>query len=625
MRSLLLFACILGSTALIAQNEIQITPTKGSYFHQNNSNPTRSNAAPINRGGGGILWSDDFSNPSTWVIDHDATVTTLDWQIGQDLGCSGGVPIDTINSTTKTNGYAMIDSDAHDQASFMEDSWITTASSINLGSYPNVMLEFESQYFKWNNEECYVVISTNNTDWPELTPTTDISSMPNVFHVWPGMNQQTEIFNPTLTSIDISAAAGGQSTVWVRFHWTGVYGYSWFVDDAIIRTIENHDARIENTFFSHNNTDHQYGRIPVNQTNQTKLMGGEVFNLGLAGLSNLGLDASFTGPASFSGAGSHASLLPDSTASLSGTATTGPLAAGTYTGLYTMDSDNDNSSGSQFGNNTMTRNFEVSDTRYSKDALGLNDYVLTAFGSVNNLSFGEGVTPLTYYDVEGTLDVTGIELVLDGFTQIGSQVVVGIYDTTGVTAIPGATSITPLTLSNTYTITEADSIAGIAKVWFQTPYNLNSNAYYAGAVLTGGPDNKIVGILDDITFSQPDNSAYLFIPGQVVYSNGEAYAIRLMLDSPPVGIEDEQGDANLNIAPNPNSGVFSLRLKNVSEGRLTINVVDVQGKTVFTDSGVSAHRQFNKQFDLSSLVDGVYTVIIRPENGQYRTERFIKQ
>ncbi|MFT4525639.1 MAG: hypothetical protein ACI85F_001794 [Bacteroidia bacterium] len=621
MRYSLLFSLMLGSTAIIAQNLYEIPATKAGSYGQYISKPSRNVAPTVNRGGGGNIWSDNFSNPSTWVIDHDATVTTLDWQIGQNIGCSGIAPIDTINSTTKANGYALLDSDEHNQGSVMEDSWITTANSINLGSYPNVMLEFESQYFSWDNEECYVVISTNNTDWPELTPTTDISSMPNVFHVWPGMAQQTEIFNPTLKSIDISAVAGGQSTVWVRFHWTGVWGYSWFVDDVVIRTIEDYDARIENTFFSHNNTGHQYGRIPVNQTNQTKLMGSEVFNLGLEGLSNLSVDASFTGPASFSATGNHASLLPDSTAGLSGTSTTGPLAAGTYSGLYTMESDNDNSSGSQFGNNTMTRNFEVSETRYSKDAIGLNDYILTDWGPISNQS-GEGVTPLTYYDVDGTLDVTGIEIALAWYTQVGGQVVVGIFDTTGLSA--GATSIIPLTLSNLYTITAADTIAGIAKIWFQTPYNLTANGYYAGAVLTGGPDNKVIAVMDELTFAQPQNSAFVFIPGAQVYSNGTAYAIRLMLDSPPVGIEVEQSNANLTLAPNPNSGVFALRLTDLPEGRLTINVVDVQGKTVFTDSGVSAHRQFNKQFDLSSLVDGVYTVIIRPENGQYRTERFIK-
>ena len=69
--------------------------------------------AEFNRGGGGPIWSDDFSNPGTWVLDHDATACNLDWEVGQNLGAGGFAPIDTIQSTTKANGYAMIDSDEY--------------------------------------------------------------------------------------------------------------------------------------------------------------------------------------------------------------------------------------------------------------------------------------------------------------------------------------------------------------------------------------------------------------------------------------------------------------------------------------------------------------------------------
>ena len=59
------------------------------------------------------LWSDDFSDPSTWVIDHDATSCDLDWQIGLDLQCTGSYPIDAIESSSAANGYALMDSDAY--------------------------------------------------------------------------------------------------------------------------------------------------------------------------------------------------------------------------------------------------------------------------------------------------------------------------------------------------------------------------------------------------------------------------------------------------------------------------------------------------------------------------------
>ena len=76
------------------------------------------------------IWYDDFSNPSTWVIDHDPLACSLDWQIGYN-SCQGSYAIADIISTTAANGWAMIDSDFYGGltgGNEMEDSWLTTAN-----------------------------------------------------------------------------------------------------------------------------------------------------------------------------------------------------------------------------------------------------------------------------------------------------------------------------------------------------------------------------------------------------------------------------------------------------------------------------------------------------------------
>ena len=90
----------------------------------------------------------------------------------------------------------MIDSDEYGQengGTDAEDSWITTTIPIDLGLIPYVVLEFESYYKKWAYEECYVVISTNNIDWPDLDPDYDADLNPSVFRVWPGMEVQEDV------------------------------------------------------------------------------------------------------------------------------------------------------------------------------------------------------------------------------------------------------------------------------------------------------------------------------------------------------------------------------------------------------------------------------------------------
>ena len=117
--------------------------------------------------------------------------------------------------------YAMYDSDGfNNNTANLERANLTTANSFSTVGYPNVIVEFQTQYREYNNEQTYLVVSTNNTDWPTaLEVATDISSMNNVFYVFePGeLTQGVSPGNPVLRRINISAAAGDQPQVWVRF------------------------------------------------------------------------------------------------------------------------------------------------------------------------------------------------------------------------------------------------------------------------------------------------------------------------------------------------------------------------------------------------------------------------
>ena len=82
--------------------------------------PSSSAAAPL------PIWSDDFSDAANWVIAHDPTACSLDWQIGS-YSCAGSYPIADILSTSSSNGWAMVDSDFYGGATGgteMEDSWL---------------------------------------------------------------------------------------------------------------------------------------------------------------------------------------------------------------------------------------------------------------------------------------------------------------------------------------------------------------------------------------------------------------------------------------------------------------------------------------------------------------------
>ncbi|MEJ6711130.1 MAG: hypothetical protein QNK65_03035, partial [Flavobacteriales bacterium] len=184
----------------------EVELTKNNFVIKTNKNMTTTPSAEKSI----PIWSDDFSDASTWSLGHAASCN-LDWEIGQNLMNSGEFAIDPIESTTATNGYAMIDSDAYgsDESDDIESSWMTTASSIDLSEEPKVSLKLES-YFRKFNTECFVVTSTNNTDWPELTASFDASTNPNVYAVFEDLyNADYSESNPTTVSLNISSSVGG--------------------------------------------------------------------------------------------------------------------------------------------------------------------------------------------------------------------------------------------------------------------------------------------------------------------------------------------------------------------------------------------------------------------------------
>ena len=75
------------------------------------------------------------------------------------------------------------------------------------------VLQFETWYRSYNSERCFVVTSTTNTDWPELTPDSEADPAAGIYEVFPGISGDggADIGeNPTTWRINISGSAGGQ-------------------------------------------------------------------------------------------------------------------------------------------------------------------------------------------------------------------------------------------------------------------------------------------------------------------------------------------------------------------------------------------------------------------------------
>ena len=548
------------------------------------------------------IWCDDFSTPSNWVESVWPGAPDLHWQIGTGLSSQGGAPIATILSTTAENGFALLDSDAFANEVDMEKSMLTTANPIDLSSYPNVVLEFESQYRKWTEEECFVVISTNNTDWPNLDAATDISALPNVYYVWPGMDTQDPVDNPTLVRINISNSAGNQPQVWVRFHWTGIYGYSWYVDDVCIREQAPNEIAVVSSYYSHTGLGEEYGRTPASQLNPTMLVGAEIENSGVSDQTNVSVTTNVAGPAPFSLTLTQGPLAQGEVAFVEEDFTTPTLTPGLYNATATITSDAIGEDAFP-DNNVSLRNFEVTEDVYSLDGIGNHPEGAELLGSIGTPSFldaADGLIVFTYYPIINDFTVAGIEMLLSSTSVAGGSAFVSIHDTTNVLA---DIVDEPIVASSEYVITENDIAAGVVRICFDEEVVLPAGGYYAAVEMYSNENLNDWRILDDITVPQPALASAIFIPADQVYTNGNALAIRMSgtaFEECSIGVKEEEL-AGISIYPNPSEGMITVNAASAADH--TVQVMNLLGEVVAT-----SRFNVNTNLDLTDLAKGVYTV-----------------
>lgn len=573
--------------------------------------------------GGGALWSDDMSDPDTWVADYDPTTCDIMWEVGPGVEVQGALsaPYGNIQSTTADNGFAMIDSDFYGGASAgtcVEDSWIQTADSIDLTGYDRVVLEFETWYRRYNYEKPYVVISTDGVTWPELTPDTDISGMPNVFDIWPDFPDVTSLDNnPTLIRLNISDVAGDQPKVWIRFHWTGTWGYAWFVDDVRIVEQPANDLVVESAYITHNGSGDEYGRIPQSQLLSSYEVGGEFLNFGFEDQNNVvaTFDVQSGGSSVMSATANITTAMSDSSYLVEETATpSAALGLGLYECSLVIESDEEQAGSGTFGNNTYLRNFEVTEDRYSLDGLGIHPNGYENVGTIGTASFEDGADGfmlLTYYDISQEVAIMGLEIALGSTTEPGGGIIAAIHDTTDVLA-DDVTN--PLTDSELLDITQAHVDAGLVTVMFDEPFVASPGAYYAGIEMFSGGNENDIRVLNDLTVPQPALSSLIYIEDDQVYTNGNAVAVRL-ITADNVSISERDKLDGVSVYPNPATDVVNVKFEN--SDNYTIDVFNVLGELV-----QSQQVQNNITMSTSEFKSGVYMISISNETSIY-TERLI--
>ena len=195
-----------------------------------------------------VIWSNDFSNCNSWVIQNAFDEGFVNYIGGINFQCGNQEPstINSINSTTESNGYMLVDSDAfgvNNTGVWEENCWFQTAQPINISGYDQLSLSFETFYRMWDNgnsdgnEYCLVEVSTDGVNWPDVTSYEVSQAAPGTrFELWPTMETLDPVENSTTKTFNLSQIASqpGVNQIWLRFRWKGYWGYAWMVDDVQI-------------------------------------------------------------------------------------------------------------------------------------------------------------------------------------------------------------------------------------------------------------------------------------------------------------------------------------------------------------------------------------------------------
>lgn len=555
------------------------------------------------------IWESDFSDAADWAIAHDAADCSLDFSIGS-VSCAGDYPIGDIASTTASNGWAMVDSDLYGGATGgneVEDSWLTMAVPVDLSAYPNVIIEFETFYRAYSYEKPFIVVGVGdgagNVTWPtDLNPDYDESTNPNVYAALPA-NVDNPTANPYKVQIDISAAAGGQSEVYIRFNWTGTWGYAWFIDDfKILEQPENDVVLNTEVFVGVNNEGIEYGRTPITQLDDSYEVAAYGVNFGSTTQTNVAVDVDF-GSISYNYAVGDVLSTDEIVVSNIETPT---LAVGLYEGTYTVSSTEEVVGGDNYGNNSLERNFEVTTDVYSQDGIDVQPAANLALGSLGSDSFsGElsnTVLAAQYHMRESENQVNGIQIALANGSAEGAELTISIIDTAvffadGIGAVTGING--NYAESGIYALTADDIANGYANIFFDAPVTLAPNAYFFAANCYYIED-QAVRVLDDQTVAQPFwASAIHLVTDGSSYTNGNALAIRVLSGS--AGIEETANNI-FNVYPNPAIDVINVTFTENFNG--SVSILNVTGKEVMTSTVNGAQHSVSTD----GLSSGVYYV-----------------
>ena len=606
-----------------------------------------------------VFWSHDCNvdDCGDWSFDNAANEVGAPWTdidisfecttdgpsgpYNQWAGGSGdGSAASSMNSTTSSNGTIIVDSDlfgadANYDANWVENCWFQTVAPIDCSEHPYVSISLETRYRCWDNggsddsEKCLIEVSRDGVNWPAIDNWDEASgyviygtdTVASRKEVFPGYETSDTSDNPSLLEFDITDAAGEQTEVYVRFRWSGTWGYSWEIDDIKVYDTPANDTRIDNylSYTDYERTGYyEYGAWPLSQIPADLAAAAKVYNVGFEDQTNVTLDVTAAGTTAYS---TPITLSYASADTLSAAYLPTALGPVTVDYLLTADAADENP-----GNNMASQSFEVTDLSWGRDE-----------GTPVNAAPAEGTDDyiaVSLFDIVDDVVIYAIDVAVMAGSETGTSIITHLFDgfddnflaeqyggilqsTDEFDIIAGNTNEVGVPVTNWYTLV------------FDEPYLASAGDWLGAGFEHYGGSNVQYG---ESKFTQ-DNTAFIYGP----FGSGSAYdwyytnevpMVRLNLNPNAVNTISEEtvnttGFEMFPSFPNPTNGVTRIQFRLDRAADVNFEVIDITGKVVYTlDMGTQAPGYNSISVDASEFAAGVYTYTLSVD-GERSTDRLM--
>lgn len=603
MKRILLFGALILSYGSMAQSVAVEQDRVAEKSIRPNAKPISDNG--VNRAT--PFWEEDFSGgfPAGWaVIDSSGICPWVysddgSWGNFSTGGTTAAAP--GISSTTGSNGFLICDADSANHFTYGQPSganyqYLSSyfgTSAIDCSGNTSVILSFE-QSFRYNNGlTLNVQVSSDSLNWT----TFDVSG---------GQGNNLASPDPQLISLNISAIAASQPTVYLRFGWSARV-YFWMIDDIALSEADPFDVAMVDTWWGMGTMDYQYYKVPVSHAAPITFYSELTNNTGaqLDGCDS-DIDVSGTAGSVFTGAGTPISLASASLDTVTSVTTWTPAVVGAYdiTAVASTTSGTD----ANMANNTFTDSIVITESTFGLDNLTDGSQ---STGSISNFSSNTG-QPFkigNLYQVTVDDQVECVEIgIADQSQNTGKEVFAEVYAydaTSGDFVLRGGTA------THTVAATELGTIISLEMVV--------AGDVYAGEeiLVVAGHNGGDPSGSDDVDFmygqSVPEQMVYGYNGvGDLFYlSTPRAIVVRPDFDC-GLGLDEAELILDATVFPNPANDNITLRLaKEIISG--TVTITDLNGRVVLSKEVNATVSDID--LDVSNIANGMYTLHVQSEKG----------